>query len=134
MKKVVLTIVFAFLTQIGMAQDEVYKKDIMRLVAMSSSVEQIKLAKEQVVKMIPEAKQAAFIIEFDAALPPLYDNIAKVYMETYTKEEVKEIIKFYDSPIGKKVIEKSGGLAEKSQTALQDWATGLQPMMMKYMQ
>ncbi len=134
MKKVVLTFVFAFLTQIGMAQDDVYKKDIMRLVAMSSSVEQIKLAKEQVVKMIPEAKQAAFIIEFDAALPPLYDNIAKVYMETYTKEEVKEIIKFYDSPIGKKVIEKSGGLAEKSQTALQDWATGLQPMMMKYMQ
>jgi hypothetical protein len=101
---------------------------------MSSSVEQIKLAKEQVVKMIPEGKQAAFIVEFDAALPPLLDSIALVYMDTYTKEEVKEIIKFYDSPIGKKVVEKSGGLAEKSQKALQDWATGLQPMMMKYMQ
>lgn len=134
MKKVLFTVVCALLTQIGMAQDEAYKKDIMRLVSMSSSVEQIKLAKDQVVKMIPAEKQAAFIVEFDAALPPLYDSIAKVYMETYTKEEVKEIIKFYDSPVGKKITEKSAALSEKSLAALQDWATSLQPMMMKYMQ
>ena len=134
MKKVFFTIVLALIAQIGLAQDEAYKKDIMRLVSMSSSVEQIKLAKDQVIKMIPAEKQAAFTVEFEAALPSLYDNIAKAYMETYTKDEVKEIIKFYDSPIGKKIVEKSGVLAEKSQTALQNWAVGLQPMMMKYMQ
>ncbi|RTY92521.1 DUF2059 domain-containing protein [Flavobacterium sp. GT3R68] len=134
MKKVFVTLAFVLVAQIGMAQDDAFKKDVQKVVQMSGTVAQIDLAKGQILKMIPEAKQAAFLIEFNATLPSLYDKITKVYMDTYTKEDVKAMLAFYESPVGKKMTAKSGELAEKSQAAAQEWGQGLQAMMMKYAQ
>jgi hypothetical protein len=135
-KKVIITFAFVLASQIGMAQtqDEAFKKDVMKVVEMSGSAAQMKLAKTQILKMIPEAKQAAFLIEFDATLPSLYDKMAKVFMETYTKEDVKAMIKFYESPVGKKMTAKADELSEKNMAAAQEWGQGLQGMMMKYAQ
>ena len=134
MKKFFLTIAFVLAVQIGFAQDEAYKKDILKVIEMSGSATQMKMAKNQILKMIPAEKQAAFIIEFDATLPSLYDKLVKVYMETYTKEDIAAMMAFYESPVGKKITAKSDELAEKSQAAGQEWGQGLQGMMMKYMQ
>jgi hypothetical protein len=92
------------------------------------------MAKNQILKAIPAEKQAAFLIEFDAAMPALYDKLAAIYMETYTKDDVKQMIAFYESPVGKKITAKAGEIAEKSMVAGQEWGQGLQAMMMKYMQ
>ncbi len=134
MKKAILTFAFVLVTQIGFAQDEAFKKDVMKVLEMSGSASQMKLAKDQILKMVPAEKQAAFIIEFDATLPALYEKMAKVYMETYTKEDIKAMITFYNSPVGKKMNEKAGEIAEKNMAASQEWGQGLQGMMMKYMQ
>lgn len=134
MKKVFLTLAFVLVAQIGMAQDDAFKKDVLKVVQMSGSAAQMDLAKGQILKMIPEAKQAAFLIEFNATLPSLYDKIAKVYMDAYSKEDIKAMIAFYESPVGKKMTAKAGEVAEKSQTAGQEWGQGLQAMMMKYAQ
>ena len=134
MKKGFLTLAFVLVAQIGMAQDEAFKKDALKVIEMSGSSAQIKLSRAQILKMIPEAKQAAFIIEFDATLPSLYDKMAKVYMDTYTKEDLKAMIVFYESAVGKKMTAKAGELAEKSQVAAEEWGTGLQAIMMKYAQ
>lgn len=134
MKKVILTFAFVLITQIGFAQDDAFKKDVMKVLEMSGSAAQMKLAKDQVLKMIPAEKQAAFIIEFDATLPALYEKMAKVYMETYTKEDIKAMIAFYSSPVGKKMNEKAGEIVEKNMAASQEWGQGLQGIMMKYMQ
>ncbi len=134
MKKIIITFAFVLVAQLGMAQDEAYKKDIMRVVENSATVNQIKAIKSQILKQIPEDKKAAFTIDFDSAFPSLYDKLSKVYMETYTKEDVKAMLAFYDSPIGKKMAEKETGLNEKAQESLKEWGEGLQAMMMKYMQ
>ena len=55
-------------------------------------------------------------------------------MDTYTKEDIKAMIAFYDSPVGKKITAKSGEVAKASMAAGQEWGATLQPMMMKYMQ
>jgi hypothetical protein len=55
-------------------------------------------------------------------------------MEEYTKEDVKAMLDFYDSPVGKKINSKAGEILEKSQKAGQEWGEGLQGMMMKYVQ
>ena len=134
MKKIILTFAFVLAAQLTMAQDDAFKKDVMKVIEVSGSNAQMKLAKDQILKMIPPDKQAAFIIEFDATLPAYYDKVAKVYMEVYTKEDIKAMLAFYESPVGKKMTAKAGELAEKSQAAAQEWGQGLQPMMMKYMQ
>ena len=134
MKKVIITLVVVFFSNIGFSQDDQFKKDVLKVIEMSGGTSQIKSAKEQILKMVPKEKQAAFVIEFDATLPSLYDKLATVYMQTYTKEDIKAMMDFYNSPVGKKINEKSGELLEKSQAAGEEWGQGLQSMMMKYMQ
>jgi len=133
MKKILVTIALVFVFQFSAAQDDAFKKDVMKVVEKTGSGAQMKLVKDQILKMIPADKHAAFLIEFETTLPALYEKLVKVYMETYTKEDVKAILAFYDSPVGKKMSEKSGELAEKSQAAAQDWVQTVQGMMMKYM-
>mgnify|MGYP001273968172 FL=1 len=42
------------------------------------------------------------------------EDYIELYMSVYTKEEVNELIKFYQSPIGQKTIEKMPVIMEKS--------------------
>ncbi|MEO4007054.1 DUF2059 domain-containing protein [Flavobacterium sp. CAU 1735] len=135
MKKIVLTFALVLAAQIGMAQtNEAFKKDVLKVIEVTGSASQMKLAKDQILKMIPKEKQTAFLVEFDASLPSLYDKIAKVYMEEYSHDDIKQILKFYETPVGKKMTEKAGVIAEKNMAASQEWGSSLQGMMMKYMQ
>ncbi len=134
MKKLFILFVLIFAAQATFAQDEAFKKDVLKVIRLNGSDAQMKMAKDQILKMIPAEKHAAFLVEFDATLPSLYDKLAAVYMETYTKDDVKAMLAFYDSPIGKKMTSKSEEVLQKSQTAAQEWGQGLQTMMMKYMQ
>lgn len=135
MKKIVLTFAFVLAAQIGMAQtNDAFKKDVLKVIEVTGSASQMKIAKDQILKMIPKEKQAAFLVEFDASLPSLYDKIATVYMQEYTHDDVKQILKFYETPVGKKMTQKAGVIAEKNMTASQEWGSSLQGIMMKYMQ
>jgi hypothetical protein len=134
MKNLFLLVTLLFAVQFSFGQDEVFKKDVMKLIQINGTDGQVKMVKSQVLKMLAPEKHAAFIIEFDATLPGLYENWAKTYMETYSKDDVKAMLAFYETPIGKKIQSKSVELLEKNQTATQEWGQGLQAMMMKYMQ
>lgn len=133
MKKIVLTIALILVAQLSFAQDA-FKADALKLIQNSGAAGPMKSAKEQVMASIPQDKQAVFSKEFDATLPSLYDKMAKVYMEIYTHQDIKDMLKFYDSPVGKKMAEKSGDLMTKSMAAGQEWGMELQGIMMKYMQ
>ena len=133
MKKIILTIAVVLVSHLGMAQDA-FKKDVLKVIELSGAAGPMASVKDQILASIPEARQAEFIKEFDASLPSLYDKIAVAYMETYTHDDVKEMIKFYESPVGKKINQNSGVLYQKSTAAGQEWGTQLQGIMMKYMQ
>ena len=134
MKKLIVTFALVLVAQVGFSQDDAFKKDVLKVIEMSGSTNAMKAAKDQILKMVPKEKQAAFIMEFDATMPALYDKIAVIYMETYTKEDIKAMLAYYESPVGKKINEKAGVLMEKTQAAGKEWGEQLQGMMMKYMQ
>lgn len=134
MKKIILTAVFAFATYSGFAQDEALKKDVLKVIELSGSGGQMAAAKKQLLGMIPKEKQAAFIIEFDALMPKIYDASAKVYMEEFTKDDIKAMLAFYESPVGKKMAEKSEVIATKTQEGMAALQGEIQALMMKYMQ
>jgi len=135
MKKLILTFALVLVANLGMAQvNEAFKKDVLKMIELTGSEGQIKMAKTKYQTMIPKEKQTVFLVEFEATLPSLYDKMAAVYMQEYTHAEVKSVLKFYATPIGKKMTEKSEVIAEKNVAASQEWAMGLQGMMMKYMQ
>lgn len=134
MKKVFFTLALICVAQLSMAQDEAFKKDILKVIQVSGATSQIEIAKSQILKMIPADKQAAFLVEFNSTLPSFYDSMAKVYSETYTKDDIKAMLAFYDSPVGKKISASAGTIAEKGMEAGKEWGMGLQTLMMKYME
>lgn len=133
MKKLILTFLVIFVSHFGFTQDA-FKVDVIKVLKASGSGAQMELAKGQVIGSISEEKRADFSKEFDASLPSLYDKMAKVYMEIYTHDEVKQMLRFYESPVGKKITEKASELTEKNMSAAQEWGVELQGLMMKYMQ
>jgi hypothetical protein len=132
MKNKFLIIAFLFISQMNWAQDATLKANIIRLIEMSGADAQMKVLKPEILKMIPEDKKENFSKEFDASMPSLYDKIVKVYMGMYSEEDINAMIKFYESPIGKKMSQNAGELAQKSLVAGQEWGQELQALMMKY--
>ncbi len=133
MKKLFITTAFFFIANFAMAQDA-FKADVLKVIQQSGAAGPMQAAKEQIMQNIPLTKRADFSKDFDASLPSLYEKLTKVYMETYTHEEVKQMLKFYESPIGKKISESSGEIYKKSTAVGQEWGMELQSVMMKYME
>lgn len=131
-KKVVIAIAFVLVSTSIIAQENTaFKQDTEKLVSIVSEptfgsvIDQFKM-------MIPEEKKEAFSKDVKATLPNLYSSIASIYMEEFTHDEVKELLKFYDTPLGKKMAEKSIVLAQKGMMAGQQWGMELQNIVKKY--
>ena len=133
MKKVFLTFALIFLANMASAQDS-FKADALKVIELSGAAGPMQMAKEQILQSIPEAKKMEFSKDFDASLPALYAKLATIYMQTYSAEDVKAMLAFYESPVGKKISASAGDLFKKSTAASQEWGADLQAMMMKYMQ
>lgn len=133
MKKLFFTLVVVLTAQLGTAQST-FKDDVIKFLQISGSNAQMDVAKKQILGMIPEAKHAEFNKEFDATMPSFYDKVAEVYMKEYTHDDLKQMIKFYESPIGKKISTKAGTIYEQSMLVGQEWGMELQGILMKYMQ
>jgi len=133
MGKIILTFALLTATQFVVAQDA-FKADVLKVIENSGAAGPMETVKEQVMASIPLSKQADFSKDFDESLPALYEKMAAVYMEIYTHEDVKEMLKFYESPVGKKIAKNAGALYQKSNIAGQEWGMQLQGIMMKYMQ
>jgi hypothetical protein len=159
MKKLILTFGIVLVSQFGFSQesktkkaatpvittsapeaapeapiDEALKKDVLKVIERSGTGGQISGAKKQILGMIPEDKQAAFLVEFEAMVSKIYDASAKIYMEEYTKEDIKAMLAFYESPVGMKMAAKSEAIMSKSQEAMASVQGDMQALVAKYMQ
>ncbi|WP_396185536.1 DUF2059 domain-containing protein [Flavobacterium sp.] len=132
MKKAILSIAFLLIAHINIAQESSFKADVLKMIALSGSDAQLKTAKSQFLKMIPESNQAAFSEIYESTITGFYDKVVKIYMETYTHEDRKGMIAFYESPLGKKINKNASAITEKSIQAAQEWAKGLKEISEKY--
>jgi formaldehyde-activating enzyme involved in methanogenesis len=129
-----VAVAFAFVTHVGFAQDKPSKEEVLQVIEKSGGSGQLNAAKKQLLGMVPADKQAAFIVEFDVLIKKVNDATAEIYMNEYTKEDVKAMLAFYNSPTGKKMAEKSEVITEKSQAEMMSLQGEMQTMMMKYAQ
>lgn len=133
MKKIILTFAFFVAANFAIAQDA-FKTDVVKVIEMSGANTSMDAVKKQVLGMIPESKHAEFLKEFDVVISSINDEQVKNFMEVYTHDDIKEMIKFYSTPTGIKIKEKAGVLAEKNMAMQQTIGMQLQGIMMKYMQ
>lgn len=132
MKKLLIVLVVAFSTQFSFAQDKGFRADVKKMIELTGANAQIQTAKEQVIGLIPEDKHEAFTKEFNESLKPVLKKQEDFYLKNYTQDEVKQIIKFYESPIGKKMALKTSEQIEATLPEIQNWSMELQGLIMKY--
>ncbi|MCF6133352.1 DUF2059 domain-containing protein [Flavobacterium wongokense] len=134
MKKLVITAMFAFVSVAGMAQEKASREDVYKVIENSGAAGQMSAIKKQILGMIPQDKQAAFLVEFDVIIKKANEKTVDVYLEEFTKQDIKAMLDFYNSPTGKKMAQKSEVIATKSQEAMAGLQSEIQAMVMKYMQ
>lgn len=133
MKKAVLTFALLLITTLSFSQDA-FKKDVLKYLDVSGQSSTFKMITKDLSASIPEDKKAEFQKELDVSINDLMSKMADMYMVEFTHDEIKDLLKFYESPVGKKLSEKTAVLYTKGQAVGQEWGMGLQSLMMKYMQ
>lgn len=134
MKKLFFVVALAFVSQLGFSQEKATREEVVQVIEKSGALGQIDSAKKQVLEMIPADKKAAFTVEFDIIIKKATDATIDIYLQEYSKEDVKAILAFYNSPVGKKMSEKASVIAQKSQDSMMSLQGEVQALMMKYMQ
>jgi len=63
--------------------------------------------------------------ELQPRFAELMDDIAKIYAESFSEQEMKEIIAFYQTPAGKKMLDQQPKLVDSSMNFAGNWANKL---------
>ena len=58
-------------------------------------------------------------------LSELFDEVAKFYATDFTEQELKDILVFYQSPTGKKLLDRQPQIVDHSMKFAQEWANKL---------
>ena len=131
--KLVILLAFVFVGFGAFAQTDPFEADILKMQQINGSqgttdamfgqiVAQLKASKPEVT----EAKWAALKKDvFDVEVNDLKKMLIPVYKKLFTPEEVKAIVAFYESPVGKKLAEQSPQIATESMQVTQQWGMGL---------
>jgi|LakMenE01Jun11ns_1017448.scaffolds.fasta_scaffold9942484_2 hypothetical protein len=133
MRTVILCILFVFSYSCfaQVKEDVEFKKDVLNLIETTGIKNHLLLVKNQFIKNIPDDKKAIFEKEFELSLVEMLNNHAKIYMELYTKEDIKSMMAFYQSPIGKKIQANSDEMTIRTKANSQEWTLKLQDLAAK---
>ncbi len=100
-----------------------------RMLQMGSSAEQMK--KSQMIQ-----KEIMDLVKKEMAWDKIKGPLVDAYAETFSLAELKGVIKFYNSPIGKKFIQKQSALQKRMYYAqmnlMNSLRTKIQAIVMKY--
>jgi hypothetical protein len=120
----------SFLTR---AQTSEFEKDIIKFLSINGSSATYDLAFEQMVTQFKKIRADApeeiwkevRIQIFDTEISVLNKMLIPIYMKHFTHSEIKALIEFYQSPIGKKVTGTISPITIESIHISQNWIIGL---------
>lgn len=132
MKKIVLVLCL-LATVVGQAQDtSEFKKETIEFIKLTGSGAAFDNAIAQIGAMVSEANKEAYQKDAIATLNGLYDKLADLYMTEFTQDEIKELVTFYNTDLGKKLSGKQLSLTQKGMMLGQSWGMELQEIAQKY--
>lgn len=131
MKKISIIFSFLLLTSfLSFGQDSpTYRETLRKMMEVSGSEATYKAAISQMVTMFKQQKSSVpneFWNEFEQAATKnvsedLLNMLLPVYQRHLAETEIKDIIRFYQSPAGKKFAEKSPLIMQESMQIGQQW-------------
>jgi len=132
MKRLFVLIAILGMTQMSVAQSDnkAFKEDAMKLIKVSNNA--VEASFSQVYAMIPDENLDAFKKELKPIMDNYYEKMAVISMDVYTHEEVKKLLEFYNSKLGKKFIEAQTEITKKAMRMGQELSAEIMPVVQKY--
>ena len=129
LKKILLSATVACLSCGAFAQDQAYAETLRKMFAVSGSEQSYHAVISQMVDMFkkqyPQVEAGywdSFEKEFMAtSLNDLVEMLIPVYYKYLTREDLEGMIKFYDTPIGKKYAQSTPLILQESMLVGQTW-------------
>lgn len=125
--------------------------DILQLIKMTQATNMAQLVGDAVAQQLannlkaahPEVPQKAFTIIQEetrktftdpATINKLINNLVPVFAKYYTDQDVRGMIAFYKTPLGKKVIATNPKIAQAGLQIGEDWGRALAPELVQHIQ
>lgn len=129
MKKLFIIIGFVLITAGVQAQSKTYPNTLKKYLEASGSLQAFKTAITQMMgsfkgmyTSVPDEIWTEFEKEFSTtSMDDLVTLLAPVYEKHLTEADLNDVIKFYSTPAGKKLAEKTPGIMQDSMAAGQTW-------------
>lgn len=134
MKKVLLACLFALVAvvQVNAQENSEFKNETVEFLKLTGAGAAFENAIDQIGTMVSAENKDAYIKEANGTLVGLYDKMADLYMAEFTQDEIKELVAFYNTDLGKKLAEKQLGLTQKAMIFGQSWGMEVQSIAQKY--
>jgi hypothetical protein len=125
----VISLIVVSVTASFAQADANYKASLKTMLQAAGSEESFKVAIKQMFDMyknqstnVPDSVWSGFENEFlRTSIDQLVDMLAPVYQKHMTEDDLKKIIKFYQTPTGKKYAEKTPLIMQESMAVGQQW-------------
>lgn len=133
MKKVLLVCLFmvAIATQ-AQTEDTEFKKQTIEFIKLTGAGAAFEQAIDQIGAAVLAENKEAYKKEANGTLDGLYEKMAELYMAEFTQDEIKELVTFYNTDLGKKLAEKQLSLTQKAMMFGQSWGMEVQGIVQKY--
>ncbi|MBP0902841.1 DUF2059 domain-containing protein [Mariniflexile gromovii] len=132
MKKILLVCLFMVAIATQAQETSNFKAETIEFIKLTGAADAFDGAIEQIGYNVPEAKKAAYIKEANTTLEGLYSKMADLYMEEFTQSEIKELVAFYHTDLGKKLATKQLSLTQKAMSFGQAWGMEVSQIAQKY--
>ncbi len=133
MKKILFSAILLCATQFGFAQTE-FKNDMVKYIEVTNSLASFtELIDDKILPLISEDKRQDFKKDVESTIPGLKNSMAEMLMTKISHEELKQLLEFYQTPLGQKLANLSKESYKNSQEIGEKWGMELQAIMMKYM-
>ena len=141
MYKIIFILGLFLATLAGEAQQTDAEKDILKLMQVNGSAASYDLAYDQIVAqfkvMKPNVPQFNWDMAkrdvFDKEIAELQKQLIPVYTKNFTPGDVTQLIAFYTSPLGKKLVDGTTQISKESMKIAQPWAMSLAQKIQSYL-
>jgi uncharacterized protein len=148
-KNVALCVLFFIATQLFAAPDLQKTEDIKKLLTMTGSLKigaqfagALSTQMTSLIKKVQPAIPDSVIVIMNEELKLLVDeamteksglveSFCSIYDRYYTRDEIKKLIAFYQTPIGKKTIEVLPSIMQESMAVGQAWGQSIAPVLVE---
>ena len=132
MKKIFALVIFALFAAAGFSQEKSAEKekDIIRLLEITNAKD---LASQVFDMMIPQIAQLTPNVPQDVwdlmrqkiDIDDFVDMFIDIYDRHFSHEEIKQLIAFYETPVGRRFVQETPGITKDSMQAGQEWGMRL---------